>query len=42
MMKLIVVFFATLRMHVRYLMIMSSGVHVETRIFFSVIFDSSK
>jgi len=40
MMKLMVAFFATLRIHLRYLMVMSSGVLVDTSIFFSVIFDS--
>jgi len=35
--KLIIVFFATQRMHLRYLIVMSSGVHFEIKIFFSVI-----
>jgi hypothetical protein len=38
--KLAVVFIATLRMHLRYWMVISSGVLVENSFFFSVIFDS--
>lgn len=39
-MKLMASFFATLRIHLRYLMVMSLGDLVGTTIFFSVFFDS--
>jgi len=41
MMKLTVALFATLRLHLRYLTAVTLGVLVETRIFFSLIFESS-